>query len=239
MKGIVEAAVAIAIVVGSSLIVLGTLTPFVEEGKSTQAFTEAKNTLSQIDQSMQQLLVEAVGARRQVDLNIREGKLIVAGDEERIKIRLEGFTILQPGATVQEGNIQIQGGGAVDAVEEDADGDGNTDLVLRNRALTFAIKKLGNSTSWTALNTSTMITQIHNNRTGTTIIPGSGISINDWSNTSAGTGYTALANQGRNIETGSILVFVNSTANVTYEALFTLAAGTDFVALEVKKITGV
>ncbi|GEM_PF-5291804 len=239
MKGLAEAAIAIAIVIGSSMIVLSTLAPFVEEGKSTQAFEEAKNTLSQVDQAMQQLLVESTGARRQIDLNIREGKLIVSGDEERIKIRLEGFTVLQPGATVQEGNIQIQGGGAVEATEEDADGNGTADFVLRNKALTFAIAKIGNSTNWATINTSTMITQIYNNRTSTNIVPGSGISINDWGNTSAGTGYTALSNLGRNIEAGSILVFVNSTANVTYEALFTLAAGTDFITLEVKKITGV
>jgi len=238
VKGVVEAAIAVAIVIGSSLIVLSTITPFVEEGKSTQAFEEAKNTLSQVDQAMQQLLVESTGARRQIDLNIREGRLIVAGDEDRIKIRLEGFTVLQPGATVQEGNIQIQGGGVAEATEEDVDGNGTTDYVLRNKAVTFAIAKIGNSTNWAAINTSTMITQIYNNRTGTGIVPGSGISINDWGNTSAGTGYTALTNRGRNVESGSILVFVNSTANITYEALFTLAAGTDFVTLEVKKITG-
>lgn len=239
MKGQIEAAVAIAIIVGSTLLVLNSVTPLIKEGKSTQAFTEAKNTLATVDQSVQQLLAEAVGARRQVDLNIREGKLIISGDEEKIKIRLEGFTLSQPGATVQEGNIVIQSGAFIDAVEEDIDGDGNTDLVLRNRALTFAIRKTGNSSSWASINTSTMITRVFNNRTNTTIVPGSGIYINDRGDTTAGTGYSLLTNQGREIESSSILVFVNSTAGITYEALFTLTAGTDFIDLQVKKITGV
>lgn len=240
MKGaIVGAAITVAIVVGSTFIVLNTITPFVEEGRSTQAFLEAKESLAAVDNAVQQLLVEAVGARRQVDLNIREGKLIVAGDEERIKLRLEGYTLVQPGATVQEGNIQIQGGGAVEAAEEDTNGDGNTDLALKNKALTFAIRKIGNSTNHASINTSTMITQVFNNRTGTTIAPGGGISVNDWTNTSAGTGYTALASRGKNLESGSILAFVNSSSGITYEALFTLHAGTDYIEVQVKRVTGV
>lgn len=238
MKGVIEAAVAVAVVLGSTLIVLNSIMPFIEEGKDVQSFTEAKETLAALDQSMQQLLTEAVGARRQIDLNIRDGKLIVAGDEEKIKLRLEGFSLPSAGATVQEGNIVIQGGSTIDAVEEDINSDGNTDLVLRNSALTLAIRKIGNSTSWASLNTSTMITEIFNNRTSARIRPGSGIYINDNTATAAGNGYTALTNQGKNIESAAILAFVNSSSGITYEALFTLSAGTDFIDLQVKKITG-
>ncbi len=239
MKGLASAAIIIAIVVGTTIVVINTITPVIEEGRDTQAFTEAKNALASIDRSIQQLLVESVGARRQVDISLRKGVLVVSGAEDRIKIDLEGFTLLQPGAVVQEGNIILQSGGGIDAVEEDINSDGNTDLVLRNPALTFAIRKLGNSTNQVTVNTTTMITQIYNNRTNTTIIPGSGIFVNDNNGTTIGTGYTALTIQGTNLGSGSILVFVNSTSTgISYEALFTLTAGTDYIELQIKKITG-
>ena len=238
MKGLIGTAIAVAVVIGSTILVLNAISPLLEEGKTNQAFIEAKNSLASIDNVMQQVLTESVGARRQVNVNLKQGKLIVAGDEEKIKLRLEGFTILQPGSTIQEGNIHVQGGGTIDALEQDIDGDGNTDLVLKNNALTFAVKKIGNSTNYVSINTSRMITEFYNNRTNTITYPGFAAYINDRGDTAAGTGYTALSTQGANIDSASILAYVNSTPGIKYEILFTLSAGMDFVDVEVKNIAG-
>lgn len=239
MKGLIESAIAVAIVVGSTLIVLNSISPLIQQGKSNQGFTQAKDTLSQIDQTIQQLMVESVGARREINVNVPEGKLIVAGNEGQIKIRIPGFTLAQAGSTVQEGNIQVRGGGTITALEEDINSDGNTDLVLKNDALTFAIQKIGNSTNWASINTSSMITEIFNARTNSTMYPGSGIYINDLPGTSYGTGYTLLTNEGSNIDSSEIYVFVNSTAGITYVAHFSLASGQDFIQMHVDQITGV
>jgi hypothetical protein len=238
MKGLAEIGVAltVAIVVGSTIIVLNTLGPVVNEGKSSQAFTNAKNSLALVDRSIQQLMLESVGARRQIDLDTGDGTFIVSGTEEKIKIRLEGYKLLQPGTSVQEGNILIQSGGGVDAYERDVDGDGSMDLVLKNNILSFAVKKLGNSTNNVSINTTNIITQIFNNRTGTSIRPGSGIYINDILESSYGSGYTALSRQGTNLGETSIILYMKSDAGIDYEALFTLAPGYDFIEMEVKNI---
>lgn len=146
-KGQISAVVVVAIVVVSTVIVINTINPFVEDAQASQAFIEAKNVLASIDQVIQQLSVEAIGGRRQVDVDLREGRFIVAGDEDRLKIRLPGSIDVGPGRVAEEGNIKISGGGLLTAKEEDIDSDGNTDLVLRNTAMMFAVEKIGNSTT--------------------------------------------------------------------------------------------
>jgi len=237
MKGLIEAALVVAIVVGATAIVVSTVTPLISQGKSQQDFISAKNTLSEVDSAMQQLMLEAVGSRRQIDLDVGTGKFIVAGDEEKFKIRLEGYQTIEPGSTIQEGNIQIRGGSAVEAVEEEQS-DGSTDLVLRNSLVTFAVKKIGGPSNWSQINTTSMITQFTNRRTGTTVHPKSGIFINDKPLSSAGFGYTQLTTQSSNIASGSIEVFVNSTAGISYDAVFTLSSASDFVDLQVLNIHG-
>ncbi len=238
MKGITEigVAVGVAIIIGSTIIVMNTIGPVIDEGKKTEALTQAKDSLALIDTSMQQLMMEAVGARRQIDLDISTGSLIVSGSEDKVKIRLEGYNLLQPGTSVQEGNIHIQSGGGVDAYVGDPDSDGSPDLVLKNNALTFAIRKIGNETNLSEINTSTMISYILNNRTNTAIKPGSGIFINDISESDRGIGYTSLSRLGTNLGEASILVSMESYANMSYEALFTLTPGADYIAVTVKNI---
>jgi hypothetical protein len=238
LKGITEigAVIGVAIVIGSTIIVMNALGPVVDEGKKTETFIESKSTLALIDRSIQQLMLEAVGARRQLDIDVKTGTLIISGNEEKVKIRLEGYNLLQPGTSVQEGNIHIQSGGGVDAYEADINGDGETDLVLKNNALTFAIKKIGNETNSSEINTSTMITYILNNRTNTVIRPGSGVFINDIQNSDRGLGFTSLSRLGTNLGESSILVTMRSYANIDYEALFTLLPGADFITVEVKNI---
>jgi hypothetical protein len=236
VKGFAQAIVAIAITVGISIIAVNTIMPIINEEKSMQSFQESKNSLSTIDEAVRQMLLESVGSRRQIDIDVRSGRLVVAGDEDKIKIQMEGYKLADPGTTIQEGDIQIRTSGLVDAAEQDIDGDGNIDLVLNNSLVSFAVRKIGNITNWSSIDTSSIITQIMNRRTNTTIMPTSGIMINDKAGTSLGTGYTTLTETGINIPSASILVFMNSTSGTQYEALFTLSPATDFVELEIKNL---
>lgn len=243
MKGdIISGTLAVVIVVSSTLLILNTINPFIEEGRDIQSFNEAKQSLEQLDAVIKQLIYEAPGSRRSVDMNIREGRLQVVGSEDSIKIRLENVNLLSTGATVQEGNILITSGENMRAYESDIDGDGNTDLVLENNRLIFAIEKIGNSSSHVAINTSTFITLMRIKNLSLNISnPGSGIFIDDRLTTSYGVGYTELTRAGENLISSGIHVYVNATAttNVTYDATFSLKAGQDFIGFGATHITGV
>lgn len=240
MKGdIISGTIAVVIVVSSTILVLNTINPFVEEGKEFQSFNEAQNTLQLIDSVITQLFVEAPGARRTVDLSIREGKLIVAGDEDKIKIRLEGINLFKPGIAQQAGKMTITSGASMKAYESDIDGDSNTDLILENSAVIFAVKKLGNSTNYATINTTNFVVLMRNKNLSLNVsYPKSGVFIDDKETSSYGNGYTELTQKGENIASSSIHLYMNSTANITYDATFSLKAGQDFLEFGVAHVTG-
>lgn len=241
MKGdLISGVVVVVIIVTSSILVLNTINPVIEEGKDFQKFNEAKQTMQSIDAVINDLLFEAPGARRSIDVNIRDGKLSIAGGEDKIKLRIEDVDIFSSGLRQEEGNILITSGPSMKAYEKDIDGDGTTDLVLENGLIMLAIKKLGNSTTHVSVNTTSMITLMRNKRLDLNIsYPRSGIFINDKETTSYGVGYTELTQIGENIQSSSIHLFVNATAaNVTYDATFALSTGLDFIDLEITHVTG-
>ena len=237
MKGdILSGVIVVAIVISSTILVINTINPFIQESKNFQSFNEAKATLEKVNTAINDVFLEAPGSRRTLDLNIREGDIIVSGEEDKIKIILPG-NLFEPGISTQQGNVFVTSGGTtMKAYESDINSDGATDLVLENDAVIFAVKKIGNASSFVSINTTNIIPLIRNKRSNVNITPISGIFIGDALNTSYGNGFTELTRSGSTLQSSSIRVTVNSTSGTMYEALFTLRSAQDFVELEIKNI---
>ena len=243
MKGdLLGGVIIVIIVVVSSILILNTVNPIIDEGKKLQEFNEAKQALQSLDSVINQILYEAPGSKRKIDINIPNGKFQVIQGEDKIKIRIEDINLFPPGLRQQEGNVLITSGSLMQAYESDIDNDGITDLVLENGRVLFAAKKLGNYTNNVIVNTTNFISLIRNKNLKVDVpYPKSGIFINDVPTTSYGVGYTELTKMGNNIASSSIHMFVNATQanNVSYDAVFSLAASQDFVEMEVTHVTGV
>ncbi len=241
MKGeLISTVIVVVIVIGSAILAMNIINPLLREGRETQSFNEAKKTLETIDAAVSQVFFEAPGARRSIDVDVREGKVIVSGGENRIKIRLDDVDLFAPGLRKKEGNILVTSGAQLNSYEGDVDSDSNIDLILENDYVLFAVRKLGNKTNHVVVNTSDIISLIRNKRTSTDVpYPRSGIFINDTYETSYGIGYTELTQTSGSITTAGIKIYMNATdANTTYTALFTLGSAQDFVDLEVQHIKG-
>jgi hypothetical protein len=227
MNNLVSAVIAILIVMTTSIIVMNTASTVVEMDKPMQTFNEAKYTMSNIHSVIDELMSEATGARRSMNIKVN-GEFIAAGDENRIKYKLYN-SLLKPGTRIEEDNMQIISGPTMRAYEKDINNDGTSDLVLENDFVLFAIKKIDGT-----LNTSDMITLIRNKDLSIDVVPRSAVMIDDMHNTSYGTGYTELTQQGYDLSSSSIRIRMNSAGGIAYEAVFTLEAGSDFVTMEVK-----
>lgn len=237
---VVGVVIAVAIVLGSTILIVNNIMPTIKQGRDTQAYTDAKTTLQELDSTISQVFFEAPGARRSIDLNIKTGKFIVSGPADKIKIRIEDINLFTPGYRRKEGNILVTSGAQVDSYENDVDHDGVPDLVLENDGMIFAIRKVGSPSAPAIINTSNMIILIHNKRTNTDVYyPRSGIYINDTLETSYGIGYTELADRSDNIASASIHAYVNATlASTSYDAIFTLGPAQDFLEMTVSHIEG-
>ncbi len=240
LKGLASSVIVMAIILVSSLVVINTINPLFKETNKAQVFNEARQTIHTIDSVINQLILEAPGSQRALDVHIRDGRLIVSSVDDTIRYRIEHVPELVGGGFVaREGNVIIRGGAKMDAYEGDPNGDGQTDLVLENSAMLFSVKKLGSPSSHVNINTSNVISLVRNMRLGYAASLDSGILINNDPATSYGTGFTEIGRIGSNLESSSIRIFMNSTAGITYEAIFELVAGQDFVQLKIKRITGV
>ncbi|MBI4174559.1 MAG: hypothetical protein HY517_02850, partial [Candidatus Aenigmarchaeota archaeon] len=141
MKGdMISGVIVVVIIVTSGILVLNTINPVIEETKDFQKFNEAKKVMGEIDLAVSEVLFEAPGARRSIDIKV-PGKLSVSGGEDKIKMRIDGVNIFSSGVRGQEGNLEISSGPSMKAHEKDIDGDGNTDLVIENGLALFAVKK--------------------------------------------------------------------------------------------------
>ncbi|MBI4896074.1 MAG: hypothetical protein HY832_00815 [Candidatus Aenigmarchaeota archaeon] len=239
MKGaLLEGIIVIAIILASTTIVLNVINPAIDEGKSYQRFNEARQTMNAIDAAIRNVLYEAPGSRRTVQVNLRDSHLIVSGKDDEIRMEIPGVSLLEPGSQTKEGNVRIISGPWLTATEQDIDNDATTDLVLENEAIIFAVKKIGTPSSYATVNTSSLISLISNKLASVNVTPVSGIMIDGDRASLTGTGYTELSKTGTSLQSASVHVYMNSTATgVSYEALFTLRAGADFVELEVKRVS--
>lgn len=240
MKGIISEVIIIAIVLTTSVVVVMNTNSILDEAEVKNSVNDAKQVIKTVDSAVSQIMLESTGARRSIDLTLTKGKFIFSGSDDTIKIRLEDTGLLKPGTRIQEENIILQGGGTLSSYEGDILSDGQTDLVLENSAVLLAVKKLGNATEQATINTSSIVAQIRNKRQGINYNnPRTGLFINDVDNTSVGTGYTELQLQSPNLQQNSIILHLNSSANISYDAVFTMSAATDFIELSVRNIKGV
>jgi hypothetical protein len=233
VKGVVTAVFIIAIVLASSVILVANIKPMIDENQAYQSLNKAKHLMSELDTIINELVFEAAGSRRSMNFVAESGSLIISGKEDKIKFRMdEAYTdIFEPGTKTEEGNLLIVNGPFIRAYEEDIDNDGSTDLVLENDAVLFAVKKFTDE----FINTSTMITRIENKLAGMNITPKGKITIAESEESSYGNGSTELTETGSYILTAGIRLCLNTTT-LSYDALFTLGAGQDYVELEIRKI---
>ncbi|MBI3190228.1 hypothetical protein HYZ41_00840 [archaeon] len=237
-KGLVGAVIIFAIIVVVMIIILNNVSPIIDEGKKAQAITDAKQTLKTIDNVVNQLAIESTGAKRTIDIDLSSGRFIFSGKQGSMKIRLDDTNLLKPGTVIQDENIVMSGGGGMNSYEADILNDGQQDVVMENSLVLLAVKKLGTSANPVFINTSNIVTQIRNKRQNINMTPNSaktGIFVNDISNSSFGTGYTELSSM-NSIDRNSIVVHMASYANISYDAVFTMASGLDYIEMEVKNV---
>ncbi len=231
MKGLITTIFIVVIVLASSLILISTIKPIIEENQAYQSLNKAKHAMSELDAVINELIFEASGSRRSMNF-VSEGTLLVAEKEDKVKLRMSiGVGIFEPGTKVKEGNLLIVNGPFMDAYEEDVDNDGYTDLVLENDAVLFAVKKFSNE----FINTSSMITRIDNKLAGVNITPESRITIADSYASSYGNGTTELTETGSYLLSSGISLYLNTT-DFSYEVIFTLGAGQDYLEMEIVRI---
>ncbi len=219
-------------------VVLSIGLPAIDRAKDAALISEAKNIMQTIDSTARQVLFEGSGAQRVFSISSTGGDYFAEKDTDRILFKLNSISnVIDPGTRKMEGNLLISAGTDVKASEYDANSDGTSELVLENSRILFAVKKLGNSLSYAAVNNSQLVKLIQLKENSMNITPSDSSTILDNNLLSlSGTGYTQLMQTGDLLREASIKVYIQSNSGANYEIWYTLRSNADFVLEEVKNV---
>jgi len=220
--------VAIAIVLSVGL-------PAIERGKEAAVLNEAMQNMKAIGSMIKDVASEGVGSLRSLQIKVTGGEYKVNAKANSIDFTYTTKSgIVQPGSFIKEGDIILSAGANAKASEYDLDNDGSADLVLENEIFKIGILKNGTRAAQVAMNTSSLIRRISFKETNANVTPSdSSIILDDYSESSYGTGYSEFVKSGERLAKAEAVVHMN-TSYAVYDILYTLQSGADFVIVKIQ-----
>lgn len=227
---ITTVAMAIALLVG---------TPVINKAKESAVFNEAVQNMKIIDNIIKEVSSEGRGSFRAVQLKITDGEYKINQKTNTIEFTdIIKTGILTPGTFVKEGNVFISAGVNAKASKYDLNLDGVSDLVLENEIMRVAI--LNNATAGNGINTSRALQLFNLKENGANItINDSSVTIENRTESYYGTGFTELVRENEHLPVAEAIIHVNTSApiNLTYDIIYTLRSGADFLLVKIQNIS--
>lgn len=233
----ISAVIYVLVISSTLLIVLKFGVPIIDEMKDRNVFEKSKTMMSALDEQILQVANEGEGSQRVVSLDIIEGNLYVENNEIVWEFETNN-EVFNTRSSNTQGNLQIVSNSNVKTTEL-----GNSYILStivdysNGFPITFnaTIKKFGDISNWTSVNTSELIENLtYDNVSSTGTF---NIFLNDDSLTGIGNGYTYMLPSGNNSNLGdaTVVAHINSSS-FEYDVYITLNSYSDFLVIETKNI---
>jgi hypothetical protein len=209
--------------------------PAINKAKEASVINEALQNMKVIDNTIREVASEGAGS-------LRSPQIKVSGGEYRVnqKANSVDFTytikygLFEPGTFVKDGNLLLMSGVNAKASTYDLDNDGSNELVLENEILRVGLLSSGTSSSQASINTSGIIKLLNIKESGANVtLTDSSVTLDDFADSSSGTGYTELVIPGDHLSKAEAVVHM-STATMTYDIVYTLQSGADFLIIKIQ-----
>lgn len=233
---ITTTAIGIALLIG---------TPVIDKAKEAAIFNEAIQNVKVLDNIIREVSSEGKGSFRTLQMKVTGGEYKVNVKTNTIEFsQTIKSGILESGTFSKEGNVFIAAGTSAKASTYDLDLDGTVDMVLENEIMRVAL--LNNATAGNTINTSRVLKFFNFKENGLNItINDSAIVIDNRTESSIGTGFTELVREGEHLAAAQAVIHINATnmtassslANFTYDVVYTLRSGADFITVKVQNIS--
>lgn len=219
-----------AIILASVSIMLSGVLPSINEMRDTAVLDAARNTLSDLDRTIQQVASEGRGSQRVISLTFTKGGLTVSPSAEGLgAVIYEVETLsgsVSAGASTTIGNMRIAAGSGVNVTASP------DTYLLKNEHLSVNISRAGNASSWQPVNVSELLGSVRQEDNNVTIGGYFSFVLDSDESKGAGTGYTT-ADEGEGLGSGRVTAYVNTSAGL-YNVFFTLKSGADHLVVEVR-----
>ncbi|MEM5834725.1 MAG: hypothetical protein QXQ69_02660 [Candidatus Aenigmatarchaeota archaeon] len=239
LKGIsplVAYVMVIMIVVSGITLVLLIGMPTIEKARESLVINEAWENLRLMSQSIEEVATEGLGSLRTLSIKVTDGEYKINEKTNCIDFYYSPKNYrLEPVFLKNENIIFIPGKNAI-VREYDLDNDGNQEIILENEFLRVAIEKKGSKEAPELINTSKLIKLIYFKPSDASLIPSdTSIFIDDREESSYGYGYSQALDPGKNSGKAEAIVYLNTTY-ASYQILYTLYSGADFLTVKILNV---
>jgi len=228
----ISAALYLVISVVVITIVLSAGLPMLDNMRDRSAFEDSKKSLLVLDQHITEVANEGPGSQRVVPLEIKKGTLSLDANGVSWSMKTKA-DIIDPRSKLKTGNLIISSNVDVDASAT------NSTCTLENSKVRVTFLKTGNSSNFTAVDTSLLIQEFRDITSNVVADGNFTFLISNRPNSNIGTGYIVCNRVGTDLDYASVTLFMyntTSTPSFDYEIEFILDSEGDFIKTKVNAI---
>jgi hypothetical protein len=228
----ISAALYVVITVVIITIVLSAGIPMLDNMRDKNAFEDSKKSLLILDEHITEVANEGPGSQRIIPIEIKKGTLSLNDEGVTWSMKTKA-NIIDPRTKIKTGNLIVSSNIDVKAYEE------NNSCIMENSKIRIKILKLGSLQNYTGIDTSGLITEFKDIRTGSVADGNFSFLIGDVSTSNSGFGYTTCDRLGSDLDYSSVTLYMFNTTGSTsfdYELEFILDSEGDFVKTKVSNV---
>lgn len=208
--------------------------PALENQQEAASIQKAQQFMQTLDSNIQEVVAEGEGSTRTLRLNLERGRLFYDNDTNSLIYELESDApVISPQASRSSGNVILSSNADV-SVKETTVG-GTECFLMENEHIRTCIKKVGAQNNPESINTSELLVlyEFKSDSGNKQLNADMTVELNDQQSTSYGEGYTYAPDTGEFIGTGEVVATV-STSTFTYDVIYQLPTGADFIKVDVQ-----
>lgn len=224
--GITIAAISAALTVG---------VPALENMQEASSIRKARTFMQDLDSAVQEVVSEGEGSTRTLQVNFDRGRLYFENETDSIVYELQtDAQVISPQSSQRFGNVILSSNADV-TVENETIG-GVDCYMMRNEHIEACIKNIGSSDNYQPINTSELLVTYNftdpnpDKRFGGNM----SVKLNGVDSTSYGDGFTQPERFGTFLGSGKVKATVTSDYGYTYDVIFALPTGSDFLKIDVQ-----
>ncbi|RLG14081.1 MAG: hypothetical protein DRN66_02935 [Candidatus Nanohalarchaeota archaeon] len=220
-----------AVVMAAIIIIMNLIIPWIENTKDQIAINYAQKNIAELDSIITTVASEGETSSRTASLDVKRGAYYLNDEKDTIYFQINvSESTMSPRFRTNTGNVFFGSQLNSKATEYDSY------FLLENQYLQVNITKAGNSTTYSAINTSEIINSIYYKEKeiylygdNITIIP------NNYAPEGNGTGYVYLEEEGEFLPKAvAIAKMTNADSGSSYDLYFDLQSDSDFLLIYLK-----
>lgn len=234
-KGISEiasSAIYIGVTVSAISVAITAGVPALENMQEAASVRQAQQFMQQLDSNVQTVVSEGEGSTRTVSGDFDRGRMYFDDETNALIYELEtDSNIISPQTTTRNGNVVLSSSANVEVNQTEVS---ETDCyMMENEYVRACIKDIGSSSNYQNITVSELLTLYEFKETGRELGANLSVELNSRNSTSYGSGYTT-AESGEFIGTGEVRATISSEYGFTYDIVFRLPTGSDFLQVDVQ-----